>query len=56
MSVRVYPILIIAALLCLAIVPLAINAQQHNSLKNSQFLGRATSAQDVIRQLEATEE
>jgi len=57
MSARIYPILIVVAFLCLAVVPFAISAQtQNHSLKNSKFLGRATSAQEVIRQLEATDE
>jgi hypothetical protein len=57
MSAKVYPILIVLAFLCLAIVPFTIHIpSQDNSLKNNAFLGRAASAREVIRELEATDE
>ncbi|MBX9772425.1 MAG: hypothetical protein K2X29_13705 [Candidatus Obscuribacterales bacterium] len=57
MNPKVYPILIVAAFIVLTIVPFAIQAQsQHHTLKNSEFLGRAANAREVIRQLEATDE
>lgn len=57
MNAKVFPIIIVAAFLCLAIVPFAMQAQSsHHSQTESNLSARAASTREVIRQLQATDE